>query len=308
MNRRNFLSVSGTASTGLLLASLDGFSFPYRSPEKTSADFELTIMATDWGFRGSMDQFCAAAKKEGYDGIEVWWPKEKKDQDELFEALSRHGLQVGFLCGGYDTDFRKHLDGFRVDLDHATASWHQKPLYINCHSGKDHFTFEQNQAFIDATDAANRKTGILVCHETHRGRMLFAAHVTQQYLSKNPTMKVNLDISHWCNVHESMLEDQQEAVALALDRAEHIHARIGHPEGPQVNDPRSPEWNEVVAKHLGWWDVIINRKKKSGGRQTILTEFGPPYYMPTVPYTRQALADQWGINVHMMNMLRKRYG
>jgi hypothetical protein len=29
--------------------------------------------------------------------------------------------------------------------------------------------------------------------------------------------------------------------------------------------------------------------------------------MPTLPYTRQPLADQWGINVHMMQLLRKRY-
>jgi hypothetical protein len=40
---------------------------------------------------------------------------------------------------------------------------------------------------------------------------------------------------------------------------------------------------------------------------TILTEFGPPDYMPTLPYTRQAVADQWDINVYMLQVLRKRY-
>ena len=40
---------------------------------------------------------------------------------------------------------------------------------------------------------------------------------------------------------------------------------------------------------------------------TILTEFGPPDYMPTLPYTRQAIANQWDINVYMMQILRKRY-
>jgi hypothetical protein len=29
--------------------------------------------------------------------------------------------------------------------------------------------------------------------------------------------------------------------------------------------------------------------------------------MPTTPYTRQPLADQWAINVYMMQLLRKRY-
>jgi hypothetical protein len=52
---------------------------------------------------------------------------------------------------------------------------------------------------------------------------------------------------------------------------------------------------------------VIERKKKNGERMTILTEFGPPDYIPTLPYTRQPLSDQWAINVYMMKLLRKRY-
>jgi len=29
--------------------------------------------------------------------------------------------------------------------------------------------------------------------------------------------------------------------------------------------------------------------------------------MPTLPYTQEPLADQWAINVHMKDLLRKRY-
>jgi hypothetical protein len=94
---------------------------------------------------------------------------------------------------------------------------------------------------------------------------------------------------------------------LAIDKTEHIHARIGHPQGPQVNDPRAPEWEGAVKAHLGWWDKVLERKKGNGEQMTILTEFGPPDYMPTTAYTRQPLADQWAINVHMMHLLRKRY-
>ena len=119
---------------------------------------------------------------------------------------------------------------------------------------------------------------------------------------------MTLDISHWCNVHESLLHDQDETVQLALERTDHIHARIGHPEGPQVNDPRAPEWESAVKRHLDWWDAIVAMKIKKGVNQlTILTEFGPPDYLPTLPYTRQPLADQWDINVYMMQLLRKRY-
>jgi hypothetical protein len=94
---------------------------------------------------------------------------------------------------------------------------------------------------------------------------------------------------------------------LAISRSNHIHARIGHPEGPQVNDPRAPEWQNTVETHFKWWDAIVERKKKEGARLTILTEFGPADYMTTIPYTRQPLANQWEINVHMLKTLRARY-
>jgi hypothetical protein len=104
-----------------------------------------------------------------------------------------------------------------------------------------------------------------------------------------------------------MLHDQTETVNLALQRTDHIHARVGHPEGPQVNDPRAPEWTDILKTHLTWWDKVVEMKAAANQPLTFLTEFGPPDYMPTLPYTRQPLADLWSINVHMMHLLRKRY-
>ena len=127
-------------------------------------------------------------------------------------------------------------------------------------------------------------------------------------MEKNEDLKITLDISHWCNVHESLLHDQENTVQLALSRTGHIHARIGHPEGPQVNDPRAPEWTETVHRHFEWWDAVVQMQIKNGAHQlTFLTEFGPPNYMPTMPYTQQPLSNQWEINVYMMQLLRKRY-
>jgi hypothetical protein len=136
---------------------------------------------------------------------------------------------------------------------------------------------------------------------------LFAAPVARQFIEKLPDLRITLDISHWCNVHETYLDDQAETLAMTFDRVGHIHARIGHPEGPQVNDPRAPEWKHAVEKHFEWWDKIVNKKKQEGKLMTFLTEFGPIDYMPSLPYTRQPLADQWEINVHMLNTVRARY-
>jgi len=38
-----------------------------------------------------------------------------------------------------------------------------------------------------------------------------------------------------------------------------------------------------------------------------LTEFGPIDYLPSLPYTRQPVANQWDINIFMLQLLRKRY-
>jgi sugar phosphate isomerase/epimerase len=306
-NRRTFIKTTASATTALMLASLDTLAIANPPQMKENKNFSLKILATNWGFEGTLDDYCAKAKKEGYDGIEIWWPMEKKGQDELFAALKKYSLDVGFLCGASQPGYKEHFEHFRKMIDAAATGAAQKPLYINCHSGKDYFSYEENKSFIDHTNDLSQKTGILICHETHRSRMLFAAPVGRQFLERNPGLKITLDASHWCNVSESLLEDQPQTMQLAIERTEHIHARIGHAEGPQVNDPRAPEWEMAVKAHLAWWDAVAERKKKNGETLTILTEFGPPDYMPTTPYTRQPLADQWAINVHMMRLLRKRY-
>jgi sugar phosphate isomerase/epimerase len=307
LNRRNFLGLTTSSGCALLVSELDVFARPSK-PTFMNKNFQLKIMATDWGFPGTREQFCAAAKSEGYDGIEVWWPGEKKAQEELFAALKKHSLDLGFLCGSGEADPQEHLAKFKYNVSSAIGNTFQKPLYINCHSGRDHFTYEQNKLLIDFTIAIAKEKGIPVYHETHRSRMMFAANIAGQYIEKIPELQLTFDVSHWCNVHETMLADQQETVNLALQRVEHIHARIGHPQGPQVNDPRAPEWESVVKQHFDWWDVVAERKRKNGELMTILTEFGPPGYMPTLPFTNQPVADQWAINVYMMKLLRKRYG
>ena len=219
-------------------------------------------------------------------------------------AAAKHGMLLGILFGAGEKDPKKNLDNFKATLQAAAAL---KPIYINCHSAKDYFTFEQIKPFFDFTAQLSKDSSIPNYHETHRGRACYSAPVTKGFIEKVPSLRITADLSHWCAVHESLLEDQEETLALVLDRIDHIHARVGHPEGPQVNDPRAPEWEHAVKRHLAWWDKVVERKKKNGERMTMLAEFGPPDYMWTLPYTRQPLSDQWAINVHMMQMLRKRY-
>lgn len=299
-NRRNFLKTGSLMAGSLLFAELDAFATGVVKLPASS----LIIMATSWGFKGNLVEFCAAAKKDGYDGIEVWVPGSAAEMKALSEAVSNAGLQLGLLAGGHDANPTLHKRQFSDAIERAISL---KPLYINCHSGRDYFSFDDNAEMVATTIKQSLGSGVPIYHETHRGRMLFAAHVSKGFIDRFKELKLTLDISHWCNVHESLLGDQPINVEAALSRTHHIHARIGHAEGPQVNDPRAPEWKNEVKAHFDWWDKVIARKKSEGQSITILTEFGPPNYLQTLPYTGQPVADQWAINKYMMETLRKRY-
>lgn len=285
------------------LNSLQSMAVPL-SAQRTKDTYRLLIFATNWGFTGTWQDFTSRIKSLGYDGAELWYPAEAKQRNEILSAFREHGLQLGFLIGSGESDFQKHLSQFQSSLEGASTA---RPVYINCHSGRDHFSFEQNKKFIDLTTRISRSSGVPVYHETHRSRILYSAPVAREYIRSLPDLRITFDVSHWCTVHESLLADQQETLSQTLERVDHIHARIGHPEGPQVNDPRAPEWKNALQSHFAWWDTVVSKKKSEGKQMTFLTEFGPVDYMPALPYTRQPIADQWDINKHMLDTLRTRY-
>jgi sugar phosphate isomerase/epimerase len=303
-NRRNFIKLTGAATTAAIFSSLESIAADTKPVFTHNKDYQLLIMATDWGYTGNHDSFFAKIKEEGYDGAESWCPGDEKGRQELAAAAEKYGMKLGLLFGAGDKDPKKNLDEFTKVLK---AGADMKPVYINCHTAKDFFTPEQLKPFFEFTFQLSREKNIPIYHETHRGRALYSAPVTRGFIEKHPALRITFDVSHWCVVHESMLDDQEETLAMVLERTDHIHARIGYQEGPQVNDPRAPEWEYAVKLHFAWWDKIVERKKKNGERITFLTEFGPPLYMQTLPYTLQPLSDQWAINVYMMKLLRKRY-
>lgn len=300
--RREFLgALGGVVTAGEVLSN---------DIHKTTSGYRLLVLATNWGFQTNnksnpWEEFAARAAGEGYDGVEVWVMNSEQEREVFLKTMEKYKLVFGLLCGSGETDPIRHTEQFKKAID---AALKMNPVYINCHSGKDYFTFEQNKKIVDYSYLASRQQVIPVYHETHRGRMLYSVPVTTDYLQRLPELRLTLDISHWCNVHESLLADQEGSVAIALQRSGHIHARVGHPEGPQVNDPRAPEWEQAVQAHLNWWEKIAATKKHEGKILTVLTEFGPPDYLPALPYTRQPVSDQWSINAYMKDLVRKKLG
>jgi len=121
-----------------------------------------------------------------------------------------------------------------------------------------------------------------------------------------PELRLTADFSHWMVVHESDLSDQEETLSLAIERSDHIHARIGYEEGPQISDPRAPEWKGHVERHIELWRRIAERHRRDGSKMlTITPEFGPPNYMHTLPFTNEPVRDAWEVNVYMRDMLAR---
>lgn len=265
----------------------------------------IKFYAPQWGNVLPFETFCQNVKTAGYDGVEMALPFDEKEKAEILATLNDFDLElIGQYWQSHEKDLGEHAHNYEKYLRNLISA---EPIFINCQTGKDYFTFEQNKQLFDLASRISEETGIKIIHETHRGKSLFAAHITQEYLNQIPALRICLDISHWCNIHESLLADQQDAVTKAIAHTNHIHSRVGHPEGPQVNDPRAPEWEEVLQTHLSWWDKVVATHRQQGTQLTVTTEFGPATYMPVLPYTQMPVANQWEINVFMMNLLKKRY-
>ncbi|MEZ0607770.1 sugar phosphate isomerase/epimerase family protein [Fibrella sp. WM1] len=265
----------------------------------------IKFYAPEWGNTLPFAEFCQNVKAAGYDGVEMALPLDPAEKKSLLGTLQQYGLElIGQYWQSVEPDLDAHCRSYETYLRHLIDA---RPVLVNCQTGKDFFTPEQNRQLFDLAARLSAETGVKISHETHWGKALFAAPVCRRFLTEHADIRLTLDISHWCTVHESLLDDQTEAVELAIARTDHIHSRVGHPEGPQVNDPRAPEWAATLKAHLAWWDRVVEQHRKAGTQLTITTEFGPAPYLPTLPYSREPVADQWAINVFMMNLLKARY-
>jgi sugar phosphate isomerase/epimerase len=266
---------------------------------------EIKFFSPHWGYEHEdFKQTCSRLSAAGFDGMELNLAEDLAEAERQIEILSANGLEyIAQHSGTQMADFKMHHAHYRASLERIAAF---KPQLINSHTGRDWFTFEQNLELIDIAAEISAINEIPIVHETHRGRFPFSAAVTRQYLEARPALRLTADFSHWCCVSESFLQDQEESVNAAIERADHIHARIGHDQGPQVNDPRAPEWKETVDLYLGWWDRIIALHTAKGSPVlTITTEFGPPPYTPVIPFSQEPVSNQWELNLYMLDLLKK---
>ena len=259
-----------------------------------------------WGMEEpSLEAQLKRIKEAGFDAIECAAPATADARKEMAELLAKYELMYVAQqhSGGQTAD--EHVASYEEQFLRALDL---NPLLINSHSGKDYFSLADNCKIIDKAADLAAAHDVLAIHEIHRGRCTFSSTACMELLDARPETKLCADFSHWCCVHESLLADQQERVDRAIAQSYHIHARVGHPEGPQVTHPAAPEWAGAVDAHLAWWDKIVETRRAAGDKQlTICPEFGPRTYMPSIPFTNQPVADLFEVNLYMKERLAKRY-
>ena len=246
--------------------------------------------------------FLQRVRADGFEATEIFLKSVQETPDDIMRLHEEHGLGLvaQILTDGATPE--EHVQSLERQFEVALRC---KPLLVNTHAGRDIFSFEENCRVFERIIAMSRESGLPILVETHRGRPTYSAVETRRYLEALPALQLTADFSHWMVVHESSLEDQEENVALAIARSCHIHARVGHEEGPQVNDPRAPEWKGHVDRHVELWHRIVEARRAEGASMvTITPEFGPPGYMPTLPFTAQPVSDVWESNVYIRNLLR----
>lgn len=264
----------------------------------------ILITRSMWDFPDDpLEKFLVRVKEGGFDGTDLHLPFLKEKPGRIRSLHDEYGL---LLIGMITTDgatVSEHLDSLERRFSLAAEIG---PAHLNCHTGRDIFPFEENLRIFLRAGELSEKHGISISHETHRGRALFSTLATRDILAAMGTIRLTADFSHWCCVHESLLADQAEIMETAAQRTDYIHARVGHMEGPQVPDPRAPEWAGELDCHIGWWKRIAEiHRRRNSPLLAICPEFGPWPYMPTLPWTRQAVTNLWDVTVWMKDLLRR---
>lgn len=274
---------------------------------------QLKYVCPYWGQEGMpAKDFMQKVVAEGYYGVEVCLLPGTELAADFPAALEDVRRQKGdflFIAQQVLSPAQESVEDYiRRTTERLEFLVQQQPLFINAHTGKDYFSFDDNCRVIEAAQNIAARSGVRILHETHRGRFTFHAATLLPYLQRFPELELTADFSHWCTVSESLLEDQQHILDRVIPHVAHIHARVGYEHGPQVADPSAPEWEQHRARFLCWWFKILSHQKKKGTPVfTICPEAGPAPYMPAVPFTGQPLASQWKVNAAMKNLLQQTF-
>jgi len=263
-----------------------------------------------------LESALAKIQAAGYDGVEFSLLDVKGSEQVMMDLLGSFHLKcvVGVYTSWDDYAGPKilrppseHLEQFRRQLDAAIAF---VPSKINAHSGCDTWEAPQLLEFYKAVVEIEAGYPLEICHETHRGRAFFHPFVCFRVLQSSPQLRLTADWSHWTLVGERFFgENAEEALVLSGCAAQtrHIHARIGSPESPQVNDHQTRCFPHAEETFRRYFQEIWRAQLAAGvDTSTVTPEYGPsPYYAPSATGLAGSEAeDLWALTLRKSQSLR----
>jgi sugar phosphate isomerase/epimerase len=274
---------------------------------------QLKVFHSLWGFSGDWYQAILRAKTNGFDGLEVnLLHPSLADLEPLrvTDALKANhlGLVVELVSGGdYVPDLaispEQHLAELAEQLPKAERLY---PERITLITGSDSWSVAVQDRFLEQVMNLVEDCSCPVSLETHRSRSLFNPWTIADRLARHPRLRLTADLSHWCAVSERLMTPELELINAMADRVDHIHARVGHAQGPSVSHPFAPEASDALEAHRRCWTLFMESQMARGVQKpTITPEFGPDGYLPTLPFTGMPVADLLEINSAMANWLKQ---
>ena len=160
-----------------------------------------------WGSRHlPLETFFQKIKKLGYHGVEMGIPYQT-NTEELQNLLNKYDLTLIAQQAIHQKNLSAKEYGIKMEeyLNHLASF---QPHFINSHTGRDFYTFEENLKIFKLSEGVAANTGIKIFHETHRGRALFCTSQAQRFFYAIHDLRITADFSHWCCVSESLLPPQ----------------------------------------------------------------------------------------------------
>ena len=247
----------------------------------------LRVFASAWGNAthwGSLRRLMDGLKVKGFAGLEASLADLGDDTDarrDVAQQARDRGLELIVGLYSHWTDYEgtwaaadpaEHLDQLRRQVDACAAL---DPIHINVHAGCDSWPEDISTRFYEDAQSIVPANASF---ETHRGRPLGHAFQCKRILDAVPGLRLTADPSHWHVVHERFLDmntrDERVLMNTVAGRVDHVHARIGNEERPQLaapfDDDAAADW------HVAFW-----RKCWAAGARTACVEYGPAPYQLT---------------------------
>lgn len=273
---------------------------------------KLALFKPLWGHSGSFDDAIVQVCEAQFQGIEGQAPSSKQEATNWRNAMSAADLDFVAeitTAGSYVPDrhatLTEHLSSFERKL---LASLELDPLFVTCLGGCDAWPEQQSIDFFGQAMEIASRHDITLSFETHRSRSLFTPWATQRITDALPDMLLTFDFSHWCVVCERLMDTELDTINAIAHRAQHIHARVGYDQGPQVPHPAAPEYATALHSHQQCWEILWQAQHLRGMDTITMTpEFGKDGYLHLAPFTQEPVADLWQINQWMGETERQHF-